>query len=98
MLYVGDLIGILPGDSETLSDVVLTYDTYRDVWYFLTNYPVSTFTRFVDNQGNLRLLFTSKNKAKVYQKDFSYEANGDSINMVVRTKYFNFVCQKMRNN
>jgi len=90
MLYVGDLTGTLPGDSGTLSDVVLTYDTYRDVWYFLTDYPVSTFTRFINGQGNLRLLFTSKDEAKVYQKDFSYKADGSPINMVVRTKYFSF--------
>lgn len=90
MLYIGDTIGVLPGDSTTLSDVVLTYDTYRDVWYFLTDYPVSTFSRFVNSNGNLRLLFASKDDAKVYQKGYSYTAGGNAINMVIRTKYFDF--------
>ena len=90
MFAVGNLVGMLPGDDEILSNVVIVFDTYRDTWYFLTNYPVGLWSKFINSDGNLRLLFIDKDRPKVYQKDYSYTANGSPIEMVVRSKYFNF--------
>lgn len=90
MFYVGGLVGTLPGDDEILEDVVIVFDTYRGVWYFLTNYPVGYWSKFINSDGNLRLLFMDKDHPKVYQKGYTYTANGEPIEMVVRTKYFNF--------
>lgn len=87
---VGDLVGILPGDSEAMSNAVIVYDTYRDVWYFLTDHPVGVWLRYINDEGNLRLLFSDSASAKVYQKDYSYSADGSAIEMVIRTKYFHF--------
>jgi hypothetical protein len=90
MVYIGDMSGTMPGDTGALSDIVLVYDTYRDVWYFLTDYPVRLMTRFVNSDGNLRLMMGSKDEAAVFQKGYTYTADGSAISMVVRTKYFNF--------
>lgn len=90
MFYVGTLTGILPGDDAVLSDVVIVFDTYRDVWYFLTDYPVGLWSRYINSDGNLRLLFINKSAPEVYQKDYSYTAKGAAIEMVARSKYFNF--------
>lgn len=90
MFHVGTLTGILPGDDAVLSDVVIVFDTYRDVWYFLTDYPVGLWSRYINSDGNLRLLFINKSAPEVYQKDYSYTAKGAAIEMVARSKYFNF--------
>ena len=90
MFYVGNLTGTLPGDESVLSDVVIVYDTYRDVWYFLTNYPVGLWSRYINSDGNLRLLFIGHSTPEVFQKDYSYTTKTGAIEMVVRSKYFNF--------
>lgn len=90
MFYVGNLTGILPGDDSALSDVVIVFDTYRNVWYFLTDYPVGLWSRYINNDGNLRLLFIGHSTPEVFQKGYNYTSNGEAIDMVVRSKYFNF--------
>ena len=90
MLAVGDLVGQMPGDDATQSGVVIVYDTYKDTWSFLTDHPVNAWTRFVNADGNQRLMFGSGDDASTYIKDYSYSYNGTAIDAVVRTKYFNF--------
>lgn len=89
-LAVGDLTAALPGDDAAKEDVVIVYDSYRDAWSFLDNHPVSMFARIVNENGDQRLWFASKDDRSVYQKDYTYAHDGSAFDMVIRTKYFDF--------
>lgn len=90
MLWVGDMTAALPGDSETLGDVVVVYDTYRDAWTFYDNYPVRQWATIVDSSGNKRLLMANNDSGQTLIKDYSYTHAGDAIESVIRTKYFDY--------
>lgn len=89
-LWVGTMTVSLPGDSSALTNVVLVYDTYRDSWMALDNYPSRQMASIIDSSGNKRLIFCSNAKGNVYMKDFSYSHDGTAITSVIRTKYIDF--------
>jgi hypothetical protein len=89
-LSIGDLTGLMPGDTELQEGVVLVYDAYRNNWSFLTGHPCSMLCKVVNEEGNQRLWFGSNEGRVVYQKDYSYAHDGVAFDMVVRTKYYDF--------
>jgi hypothetical protein len=89
-LWVGNLTAALPGDSASLDDVVVVYDTYRDAWTFYDNHPVKQWATIVDSSGNKRLLMGNNDSGQTFMRDYSYSHNGTAIESVIRTKYFDF--------
>lgn len=73
---------------QKLQDVVMVFDYSNEVFYLLDQHPVSSFTNYVDSNGDLQLLFTSKDARLMYQRDYSYSHNGTAIRMVLRTRYY----------
>lgn len=89
-LWVGTLTAPLPGDSEPLKNVVVVYDTYRDVWTFYDNHPVKQWMEILNDEGTPELLFADRKSARVLIRDKSYNHDGQAIDMKIRTKYYDF--------
>ena len=71
-------------------DVVVYFDTYRGVWGFYDNHPVSIWASVVDGNGDKQLLFGSDQDGQTYIRDKSYTHDGAATDAVIRTKYFDF--------
>lgn len=92
-LAVGNLSGTIGG--ETLEDVILVYDFRQGTWKVDT-YPAigagTSFTTWIDGNGNEQLVVGSRDSGKMYKIDVDgvYADDGTPVESFYRTKHLEF--------
>lgn len=83
-------------ESSNYNNKILSYNILHESWTYFTNIEANIWSNFdgsQESQKNIEGIFFGNHKGQIYQYDDSktrFDDDGEDINSVYRTKYFNF--------